>query len=838
MMIPGRFDEFARMAARGLSRRALLKAVAAGFVASGLTRVGLTRTAESRVAGQQDTVFSTSSVPICTTAQDDTWSFARDFAHGVIGRDLIGHRIFSYPAYKTGGVGGDIIGGFAGRNWYPLAPEKKTLCGRLHHFNFYDAWSSGDEADWNNFIIPGERFAYLINDARPFAGGDIHDCDGRNNCMEAEVTPDDHLYEFRYFRKSTGSSPLEGQDLCTYGPWVREEIHGNRPEIHPSELYWWRVRVDRGPFHLLVVQDDSNRFYKRDQYDVPRGETRWHPWSVAPRYAEFRVNFQVDPRTTDPWTFGLTQSQSSREVITRNDASARSDSDDGRQHTLRYNGRALLHVVERQAADDDVGVQFVGVCRNATSTRVRGYIQIRTKVGVNDRGREGFSYLVLQKDETEESVAPSELVPTAPNTAAPMIIVGALPETLRRETVDGREQLVGDIQVRLEPGESFSPEDTTVARVVVAGSLRGAEEAAGPGIELAFVPGTTGAEESVAPPTASPAAGDLATPVPLSPVTGTVVALPVSLSAPVEFTMESGLVVPVTAPGVFLAARIAVETVGSSTADEAAWATLAKAVDASNLRATPSVQPQRVDAWQLTATPAYAPWRIDELALGDETPFTEALNMLLQYGDAETDDGFDQDRFRELFGTEAPFAVEWSFEATNLADNAPVDVHIGSGGTEGDIRIVLQPAPIGRTNHSIPDARLNVTFPMQPAGAVFQLVATARMTDVFGGTSEVQRVLWSHALSGEDEQSLVESTLGVVAALSGLPADVVLEGSKMEDAPSDEETVAFDDRDSDPQTRRLQSVRLFAIGAAADRLITVDELRALVRGAQVGESSE
>ena len=829
-MHPRRFDEFAKMAARGWSRRALVKAATASVLAAGLARIELTRTTVGRVALQQDTVFS-SSLPVCTNAQDDTWNFARDFAHGVIGRDLIGHRIFSYPAYKSGGVGGSIIGAFAGRNWYPLAPEKKTLCGRLDHFNFYDPWTSGDEADWNNYIIPSERFAYLINDARPFAGGSIHDCgSGTNNCMEAEITPDEHLYEFPYFRKSTDRSPLEGHDLCTYGPWVREEIHGDRPEIHPSELFWWRVRVDRGPFHLLTIQDDSNRFYKRSQFDVPDRDHRWHAWSAAPRYTEFRVAFQAAPSTTDPWTFGLTQSRSSREVITRNDANARKDSDDGRQHTLRYNGRALLHVVERQPADDDVGVQFVEVCRNAANTQVRGYIQLRTKVGVNDSGREGFSYLVLEKDETEESVAPPESVPTAPSPAAPMIIVGALPETLRRETVNGREQLIGDIQVRLEPGETYSPEDTTVARVVLAGSPGGDEEAVGPGIELAFVPDARGTEESVAPPTASPVAGEQAASAPLSPVTGTVVAVPVSVTAPVEFTMESGLVVPVIAPGLFLAPRIALETAGASTADEAAWPALAKAVDASNVQATPPVQPQRVDTWQVSAVPGYVPWRLAELALGDETPFTEALNELLQ--------GDDENRLRELFGSEAPFAVEWSFEATNLADNSPVDVHIGPGGTEADVRIVLQPAPIGKTNLSIPDAQINVTFPTQPAGAVFELVVTARMTDVLGGVGEVQRTLWSHTLSGEDEEGLVESTLGVVATLSGLPTDDVVEGSKIADVPSTEETVAFDDRDNDPQTRRLQSVRLFAIGAAADRLITVDELRALVRGARVGENSE
>ena len=240
-----------------------------------------------------------------------------------------------------------------------------------------------DEMDWNIYVIPAtyegddNHFAYLIDGAK--ASG-VHDCDGTNNCMEGEVTPDDgktasgaEFYNnpWFYVEPETGEwwsfitdyffysqeyySPLKGQLICMYGPWVGDGGHGGRPEIHPSEAIWWRdgenkqenvtllgggtVPQGDGAYHIMLLQDDSNRFYRIDCFIAPGGGKKmsevdpedwedWQPWAQSPRSAVFRISFEVekpDVGAPTPIYFGIQEVPDgngafwARNVITGND---------------------------------------------------------------------------------------------------------------------------------------------------------------------------------------------------------------------------------------------------------------------------------------------------------------------------------------------------------------------------------------------------------------------------------------------------------------------------------------------------------------------------------------
>lgn len=341
-------------------------------------------------------VLTTNTVDICTDQEKTDWEFASSATLGIVGRDPVGHQIGSFPANRRG----------VGRNWYPADGFKHILCGKLHHFNFYDGW--GDEADWNNFIIPNPEFAHLIADLLPLGTDEWHDCDGQNDCMEAELTPDEHFYHNPWFPKGSGDegaeSFLEGQEICTYGPWVWEEAHGNRPEIHPSELYWWR-EGNNGPFTLMLLQDDSNRFDRQGNYFGGAGQTWWRPWSEFPRTGEFKIAFEVNPNA-DPLIFDI-RSLAERNIVTQEDGEASRDADDGRLHAIKYNGNFAVFVNERQTLDGNLGVRFDQVCRNEDNTRLQGYLNLTAKTGRGDRGEEGF--YVLQVDQ-RQAVASTERV--------------------------------------------------------------------------------------------------------------------------------------------------------------------------------------------------------------------------------------------------------------------------------------------------------------------------------------------------------------------------------------------------------------------------------------------
>lgn len=284
-------------------------------------------------------VLTTSTTPVCDSEDIEKWQFIRNFTQGVAGRDPVGHKSGPYTARGT---------------WSPYAIKKKTLCGTLHHFNFFDG--SGAECDWCNFIIPDPngpfydllRIPLLFGWADP---DDVHNCDTANDCMEAEITPDEDFYINPCFPKVYGDerdeSYLEGETICTYGPWVADEEHGFRPEIHPSELYWWKTGESPNQiFYLMLLQDDSNRYDRPEDYNVPEPPPDWWlPWSAYPRTGEFRIAFELSIFPAEPpLTFDIHEFWA-KNVVTSEDPEARADSDNGKEHAIEYNGRIVLRFV-------------------------------------------------------------------------------------------------------------------------------------------------------------------------------------------------------------------------------------------------------------------------------------------------------------------------------------------------------------------------------------------------------------------------------------------------------------------------------------------------------------
>jgi hypothetical protein len=90
----------------------------------------------------------------------------------------------------------------------------------------------------------------------------------------------------------------------------------------------------------------------------------------------------------------------------------------------------------------------------------------------------------------------------------------------------------------------------------------------------------------------------------------------------------------------------------------------------------------------------------------------------------------DAARLASLFGSEQPFQVQWIFSATNIATGATVPVRVG-GNSESEVNITMPPS-------AIPNSRLMARFPAEPAGQLYELIATATMNDSFGMSGSVQ----------------------------------------------------------------------------------------------------
>ncbi len=147
---------------------------------------------------------------------------------------------------------------------------------------------------------------------------------------------------------------------------------------------------------MMLIQDDSNRFDNKGEFDLegnlPNG---WKPWAEPPLTAQFKIAFEVDPAASSlPYKMDIREIHK-RLVVTKEDAGASADSDNGASHTLVVDNKKLLIVDELQENDNDLGVKFVNITKRADGT-IQGYLQITTKVGGPDlKGDEGYHLITV-----------------------------------------------------------------------------------------------------------------------------------------------------------------------------------------------------------------------------------------------------------------------------------------------------------------------------------------------------------------------------------------------------------------------------------------------------------
>lgn len=732
----------------------------------------------------ENVVLTTETCRVCTADQERTWQHVALAQLGVDGVDVDGHWIGGFPAERFGPLNYN--------NWYPLGVEKRVLCGVLHHFNFYDG--IGAEADWNNFVIPNPAFRHLLEDAKtiPDDLDEWHDCGGTNNCMEAEITPDESYYENVFNSKASDSSALEGQVICTYGPWVREKVHNHRPEIHPSEMYWWRGQLPNGQFAytLMMVQDDSNRFDRENNFDFgapwddpPSG---WRPWSENPRTNRFRIAFELNPAAA-PLTFRISRLESLRVHERWGDATP------GAEHALEYNGRVVLRVEELLPNEGHLGVMFGSICRNAANNRLQGYIVLTATVGTGDRGGEGYQTLRVVAGRRPfirpEVVGEWPVLVSQEEPQVPVIVRAvAQPQTLRRIVVDGRAQLAGDVEVQVTPAAGFSEQDLDL-------SISGA----------ALVSG--GRRRAVRHRRISPPAVRREHRAMLDEVA-------ITDRARLEVAVGSGETVEVALPELGMAPRIVQERPQRATAAPGAWSALAAAAGARTAVDRPAVRVARVQSWDVQAVAEYASFRAGRPSAEDDSPFIEALNGIVHGGDSA--------RIKELFGASRPMHTAWTFDAVNLTTGSRVPVQEEAGASPREVRVVTRAGTGFKPG-------IVVSFPQENLDDVIEVTATARMRDPFGIVGEVKHRMWSHVLTHTNAGELARTMEATAASLAGIAsADLV--------AAADLSGPVIDGIDDDPRvpdlrTSRATMVRLMALAASEDQRITVDELRGLVAGA-------
>jgi hypothetical protein len=413
----------------------------------------------------------------CSSTQTEQWKIIQQELGGIETRDPYSPEVGSYSAGRFGFAGLYLFP----YNWLPMSTRKQTMCGRLERFD----WNPlGKEQDWNLRIIPSQLFVNMFKDAKQYASDldDVWTCDPKpqadnerhlcgttsgvsfdsklHNCIEAEVTPRSDRFETLWFRRGNTSenknacSTVVDYDMCVYGPYVTEAVHGNRPEIHPLEAIWWRNAQKSAlsspkaeDWTLVHIQDASDRYDERLDF-VPHPDKNvidWSPWAESPRVADFRIGVEVSDQPSTPLRFYSDEFYSDGVVLNE-------PGETNTQYTATYKGREIFQLVEKQSGSDHYQVRLDGFCRMPTSA-IRMFITIRSTIGLpKQRGHKaelGFHAIrVWNAINAGQSVFSLSASPTEAAVA-----IGR--DSLHASKVSGHFQLFGELEpMRKEYGAS------------------------------------------------------------------------------------------------------------------------------------------------------------------------------------------------------------------------------------------------------------------------------------------------------------------------------------------------------------------------------------------------
>jgi hypothetical protein len=542
----------------------------------------------------QEIVVSPTNTQKCSAAQQRDWDLTTKDTLGVIGHDLIRTSLGSVPVVRI-----------FKKNWWPLQDVKMPICGTLHHFDWHsgDVFTSADEEDWNNFLVPSAAFQQVFQDALPADKSLVWKCDGEY-CMEAEITPSSKFYENQWWSKKAKKAALAGKQICAYGPFVEEEWHGKRPEIHPSELYWWRDN-DIQSYWLLLQEDASGRFDKEGSYANRKGApATWKPWALAPRGAEFRLAFTLDESNKAEMYF----------VNERSSVYAKSlVPPDPIKHTLKFGGGSV-EVTEAGGVNKHVKVTFADLCLVDENT-LHGYVAITTAVGLEKAPESGGQELL---EITSKPVPPA--IPFSQSNAS---LIAGTPNLI---DLGGQPREIGDLSPNLSThGKPLLAEGVAKISLIGGGGELPSENAA------------------------------------KSKIAGHRIAQSVDAikGAELEVQMQSGEKKQIEIPPLGLAlsikekAALGPATTGTSTPDSAlARAIVGEVHHNLDLR---TVQHKEV---QLILGIQYAPRESGEVRAEDSSPFSERLNKLLVAKDPI--------QIKKTLGSQHPFKAAWKFEAWEL----------------------------------------------------------------------------------------------------------------------------------------------------------------------------
>lgn len=723
-------------------------------------------------------------LPTCSGSTLNDHSFIEKETLGVSYSDGLGSFIGSYAAKKPTTVWTFLIPIpiYHGSNWYPVDRHRHTLCGKLRRYSFYLPTEEGvvdaglyypgdmDEADFNHYITPSDTFAFIGIDRDDVVG---------------EVTPSWAFATNPWFpmEASAESSARDSQDLCIHGPWVTEEAHDDKPEIHPSEAYWWREGDDR--WTMLLLRDGSRRFSRPGYFEDSAAEdSSWQPWARRPLWGTFRVPFST-PLDGDG-IYNLSFYPELEPALTGGVVTATldagQDATGDAAHALKVDGQPVVSVHEIQVQDVkdwDLGVNFSGLCLAEGRTQLRGYLDLTLGILEDEEGA-GRAVLRLSRHKAAEAPAPGTTPPPSGFVPAPppteMDLPGARSSGL---SIDQ-----GPLRLALVRG-SLRREEMEDRRGVAGDFLIAGAEAAD--VKRAILI-TEGGRQ----------------PLELSEAGTVVKNAPVIRSVPasaarIEAELAEGTTRIVELPGLHINPAMTSQRFDRYEARERKLP-FGERLGLASSALPPELWLTPLRSVELGLQPLYVPERNGKAASEDGSGIGAELTRALVQ---------DSDRRKEVFGADDPISASWTVTIEDLQTGSRKIV-LAAEAREHGVALDL-PATLGK-------GRVAASF--APDVPPMRVTLEARLTDTLGHESAYRQDLWSHLVEGPaDLEELARASLMLVQPKAG---DEVIR-----EAMNPSRTIPLD-----PRRDSLRPVRIlgtYVRHAVADGALDPGEIERLVK---------
>lgn len=240
---------------------------------------------------------------MCSAAEEGLWSTSQDSLGLFVSDDAreIGGAVGEVKVPDEGGLLKvlNLVGGY-----HPVSGYKEMACGQLDHWSVFKLGAT--ERDLHPHVRLSARYRALL-DMVPRGDRPDETCEG---CLWGEVTvPASFEWFWNHGAKPFSSTlpngsygcgtnseqpgycegltqEMVGGRFCMYGPWVMEQAHGYRAEIHPAQALWGQAD---GHAYVFFTDDASHRFGDRRDFGQRFLSSNFRPWSGAQKLSAFQV---------------------------------------------------------------------------------------------------------------------------------------------------------------------------------------------------------------------------------------------------------------------------------------------------------------------------------------------------------------------------------------------------------------------------------------------------------------------------------------------------------------------------------------------------------------------